>query len=260
MFWFGVVTTVLWLIGLGALAYFDEADLRSLPLNNIGDALAGAFAPVAFLWLFIATWMQRIELGLQRQELADTRAVMDEQRKELERAAKESNHQTTIMQQTLEASQAREVYDELSLLLYFSAKRIFDDTRGIVVQIRSSSGPSYGSGFGKLPREFAISPLDPSTVDAVFDDAREEIKTINKADSFRLYTRAGAPISVDDALNLIRSIHAIAWSVISNPEMGANRLIKARVQGLFMDELASQSEILIRKLSPAAKEVPPPQH
>jgi hypothetical protein len=78
-----------------------------LPLNSIGDVLAGFFAPLAFLWLFAATQLQRTELRLQREELADTRSVLNEQRIELERSAKESNEQTRIMQRTLEASQSR---------------------------------------------------------------------------------------------------------------------------------------------------------
>lgn len=43
-----------------------------LELNALGDMLAGLFAPLAFLWLFVATM-------IQGQELKDNRLVMQEQ-------------------------------------------------------------------------------------------------------------------------------------------------------------------------------------
>lgn len=126
MFWFGIVVTILWLTGICVAVYLSGKDVSTMDLNEIGDALAGAFAPIAFLWLFIATWMQRIELGLQRQELADTREVLREQREELQRSVEESNRQTGIMQRTLEATQSRDIYDEFRLLLYYLAKYVTD--------------------------------------------------------------------------------------------------------------------------------------
>ncbi|MEP1443259.1 MAG: hypothetical protein ABJK39_09650 [Hyphomicrobiales bacterium] len=41
--------------------------------NELGDFLAGAFAPVAFLWLVAAVFIQSRELAAQRQELKFTR-------------------------------------------------------------------------------------------------------------------------------------------------------------------------------------------
>ncbi|WP_064681263.1 hypothetical protein [Rhizobium bangladeshense] len=58
----------------GILAKFGK-----LELNTQGDTLAGFFAPLAFLWLFIATMIQSQELAAQRKEIEDNRAVMKEQ-------------------------------------------------------------------------------------------------------------------------------------------------------------------------------------
>lgn len=58
------------LLGFVDVEFFKKfADLEP---NAIGDALAGFFAPLAFLWLFIATM-------IQGQELADNRKVMEQQ-------------------------------------------------------------------------------------------------------------------------------------------------------------------------------------
>lgn len=106
-------------LGFGAIVLYDRwgevgslfeppgATPGRLPLNSIGDILAGFFAPLAFLWLFVATQLQRKELRLQREELADTRRVSGEQKAELKRSVEESNLQTAIMQKTLDASRSQ---------------------------------------------------------------------------------------------------------------------------------------------------------
>ncbi len=50
--------------------------LACLTSNEIGDFLAGAFAPLAFIWLAFAVFIQARELKAQREELSLTRAEM----------------------------------------------------------------------------------------------------------------------------------------------------------------------------------------
>jgi hypothetical protein len=74
-------------VGYLVLVYFFmtrfETDLTAkfadLGLNELGDMLGGGFAPLAFLWLFVATMMQSQELRLQRKEIEENREVMKEQ-------------------------------------------------------------------------------------------------------------------------------------------------------------------------------------
>ncbi|MQY50075.1 hypothetical protein GAO09_29010 [Rhizobiales bacterium RZME27] len=72
--------------------------------NEVGDFLAGLFAPVAFILLACAVVMQRQELKVTREELADNREVVAEQLKQIriqtamladqQRKAEESAKQT----------------------------------------------------------------------------------------------------------------------------------------------------------------------
>lgn len=48
--------------------------LQCMPANEIGDFLAGAFAPLAFFWLVVTVLVQSQELKAQRHELQLTRA------------------------------------------------------------------------------------------------------------------------------------------------------------------------------------------
>lgn len=50
--------------------------LACLTANEIGDFLAGAFAPLAFIWLAFAVFIQARELKAQREELSLTRQEM----------------------------------------------------------------------------------------------------------------------------------------------------------------------------------------
>jgi hypothetical protein len=85
--WGGAIATALWFFALAALlagsprcadaasGWWGAQFLSCRSANELGDFLAGAFAPVAFLWLVLAVFLQRSELGLQRKELKEARAV-----------------------------------------------------------------------------------------------------------------------------------------------------------------------------------------
>ncbi|MHC2020402.1 hypothetical protein [Methylobacterium sp. CM6247] len=169
-------------VGLGALVLYGRwAEVESLftppksppdrlPLNSIGDVLAGFFAPLAFLWLFVATQLQRKELALQRKELENTRAVLDEQRNELQRAAAESNLQTAIMQETLKYAKEREDYEFFSLKLYFCCRRL---------NLYKNSRVRFPLGEIKLfsvEPEVYISQSDTSTVDLFLENLKASLE------------------------------------------------------------------------------------
>ena len=78
----GKYITVLWLVGSvvfvtlrgwDVLLGFSPYEHRRMAMNELGDFLAGVFAPLAFAWLVLGFYLQRIELRLQREELRATR-------------------------------------------------------------------------------------------------------------------------------------------------------------------------------------------
>ncbi len=70
---------MMWLVTIGYLAILlpvatpIDSRLLALPLHELGDFLAGAFAPLAFAWLVYGYLLQRHELEMQRKELAGQR-------------------------------------------------------------------------------------------------------------------------------------------------------------------------------------------
>lgn len=71
--------------------------LSCLEPNALGDTFAGAFAPVAFVWLVAAVLLQRAELRAQRQELSLTR-------QEFKLTRQEVTAQRTAMEEQVEES------------------------------------------------------------------------------------------------------------------------------------------------------------
>ncbi|VVP23336.1 hypothetical protein PS896_03957 [Pseudomonas fluorescens] len=86
-FW-GVLGTVIYLSIIGTTVSFKLDGFLNLELNELGDFLAGAFGPVAFLWLVLGFLQQGRELKLssdalqlQAQELKNS---VDQQRELVE--------------------------------------------------------------------------------------------------------------------------------------------------------------------------------
>ncbi|MGE0282527.1 MAG: hypothetical protein AB7P20_18215 [Rhizobiaceae bacterium] len=143
----------------------------SLTLNEVGDFLAGAFAPLAFLWLAAAVMIQGQELAAQRQQLKaqlvelkltreEARQTREEYKLSREVAEQAKNEtaaqaataketaafiksQTAIMeQQAVERRQERQ--DEL----------IDDMVDNLATQLRAIA-PSFGFGFdGRVSHDY----------------------------------------------------------------------------------------------------------
>lgn len=65
----GLVITACYLLGATWLLFDRVEQLKTMPLNEIGDFLAGIFGALAFFWLVIGYFMQNSELKLNRKSL-----------------------------------------------------------------------------------------------------------------------------------------------------------------------------------------------
>ncbi|HEY6527283.1 MAG TPA: hypothetical protein VIZ65_01215 [Cellvibrionaceae bacterium] len=99
---FGIVLTIVWLGGCIWSLNKSCKPFASLDLNAQGDFVAGASSALAFLWLFIATMLQKQELGLQRVVSSRQADELEQQRKILEKQAGLVKKQTEIQAATQE--------------------------------------------------------------------------------------------------------------------------------------------------------------
>ncbi len=156
--WSGGALTLLWLIALGWHIWFNhpggliEAP-NALPqdLNNLGDFLAGAFAPLALLWLFIAVMVQAKELSLQRKELRLTRQEFKENRKVAKMQAEEYARHTQLLRD--EAGDRRQGRAQDDLQAETVSLRGWIGRQGILANYRLSKGQSITVSFGDAPED-----------------------------------------------------------------------------------------------------------
>jgi hypothetical protein len=118
-FHFGIITTVVWIVLMG-IAVRDPCRLLTMELNELGDFLAGFFAPLAFLWLVLGYLQQGEELQhstkalqLQAEELRNS---VEQQRElvEVTRQQLDSEREASALEQRTrtEAAKPRFVFKE----------------------------------------------------------------------------------------------------------------------------------------------------
>lgn len=101
----GGALTLIYLVSIGELTWGRIDTLGSMPLNEVGDFLAGAFGPVAFLWLVLGFLQQGEELRMSTKALKDQ---ADELKKTVE-------HQATMASVATKQIKAQEAALELQM-------------------------------------------------------------------------------------------------------------------------------------------------
>jgi len=79
--WFGMAMTFIWLL-LGIVYIANNvgwSNFTSLPIDEMGTFLEGAFAPLAFLWLVIGLFIQQTVLAENNRELRRTNLQSEKQ-------------------------------------------------------------------------------------------------------------------------------------------------------------------------------------
>jgi NADH:ubiquinone oxidoreductase subunit 5 (subunit L)/multisubunit Na+/H+ antiporter MnhA subunit len=118
----GAVLTVIYIMGILVLGFYAEP---RLPFNELGDFFAGFMSPVALAWLIATLFVQRQELALQRQEMAEARQVANEQAIEQRRTAEANLKANLIAERT-----------SLHIMSEQYKKRLEDIKKSIAASIR----------------------------------------------------------------------------------------------------------------------------
>jgi hypothetical protein len=111
----GVLATAVWLILFCAYCCSDWSNIRELRPNEIGDVAAGASAPLAFLWLVVAVFLQKDELRLQRQEIKQSRLTLELQTEELNHLVTQTAKQTLHLEREWTRSESESYFKWLSI-------------------------------------------------------------------------------------------------------------------------------------------------
>jgi len=120
----GQVLTAGWVLAVGIYVYARSEKFAELAPNAVGDFVAGAAAPLAFLWLVVAVFLQKVELGLQRTELKESREAQQRQARETAALVTESRRSGQLALQTKEEQQWKDDEARLDRLIDALAQRV----------------------------------------------------------------------------------------------------------------------------------------
>jgi hypothetical protein len=223
--------SLLW--GLFIVQYFirNYSEVSGLPSNSIGDLLAGFFAPLAFLWLFVATLLQRQELELQRQELTETRKVLGQQREEMEKAANENLEQTKIMKENLRNEGERQIYSEVDIILYSVALYIAANWQRSV--IHSSNYSHYFVDVHKIS-----DAVNRENSDRVY------IATRNSIVGWRQINRAEFSPCSEECQAFINYCFGELGRILSEEKYQTNILVRTRIGALKIDGIVAELDAI----------------
>lgn len=153
-FW-GILGTVVYLIIITGTVAFKFEKFLALELNELGDFLAGAFGPIAFLWLVLGFLQQGRELKLSSEAL-------QLQAEELK---------NSVVQQTKMADAAMQQIESQRISLEFQRHEF---ERSIAPVLRFEPGSRGGGRVGDLVRsatKLVNTGQEVSDVLMVFDPA-----------------------------------------------------------------------------------------
>jgi hypothetical protein len=100
---FGVLVSFIWLLGI---YLFSRSNGYTLPtsLNELGDFLAGIFAPIAFFWLILGYIQQGKQLDQNTRALEQQEKALQLQINEMKESVKQQKEIALINEKTLQAS------------------------------------------------------------------------------------------------------------------------------------------------------------
>lgn len=159
--WFGLATTFVWVL-LGIVYISGNvgwSSFVSLPIDQMGTFLEGAFAPLAFLWLVIGLFIQQTVLAENNRELRRTNLQSEKQTQAI--AATELNaRQETFFKI---AENTRKQLGAISGLLFISSQGPAGD-ENVSQEELNEFWKQYASGdFEVFSRRFLTLGGDPET-------------------------------------------------------------------------------------------------
>lgn len=135
----GYVLTVVWGLVVLGYALSRGSSIFDLVPNEWGDFFAGATAPLAFLWLAVAVFLQKHELELQRQELREARRAQELQAKETGALVERNTEAVGVARQSFAEDKRRAQEVQIGQLIDLLAKRILLYGSSIKIRLGENS-------------------------------------------------------------------------------------------------------------------------
>lgn len=177
--------------------------LRCRSINELGDFLAGAFAPLAFIWLAGAVF-------LQSRELEETRSVLAEQAEESRATRVFIGEQTDILRRGNKAREEKEADEELDQMVraVVLGKIGARELRGERLALDLNMKRNWQKENWPVLSSFTGYPSAYEAFDAMGQNIAHIATLLNNAKEYRLARDQGLPIH--ELVTAIRELKNIA--------------------------------------------------
>lgn len=237
----GYVATGVWIACLAVYAkWLASESILNLKPSEVGDFVAGAAAPMAFLWLVVAVFLQKEELRLQRKELRQSREALHRQADETAALVKHNMDAVSIAQET-RADQRRGVLEN-------EAWKLIETLADL---LRKESNNVYLDS-GEMYSHYALGNRgDPASIDDQFHKLHEALSYWNKKRSkFRSWGER------DTATDAITEIVSVGKRVLQACDSMPDSALAARVAVWKLKDSCTAMEDLLAWMSGAAPIIP----
>lgn len=222
--------------------------LGCLSPNELGDTFAGAFAPVAFVWLVAAVMLQRNELKAQRQELRETREVAEAQVVEARNNVAFMGEQTKLLRLREEVERNAQKDDELRAYIEALNDLIESSLDGIEV------ARYQDDGFGN-EGYFSVAAL-------LINDHRDPLNRLQKyAQSLSTYSiQAYRAVEEGNTLHYsgLESLKSVQshFEAVSTKSNNVSDALKIRCQIIDPDNVSWRIGLLVQLLEDKGQQIP----
>lgn len=193
----GQVFTAIWIAGVGVFTWSRWGELSHCKPNEVGDFIAGAAAPLAFLWLVVAVFLQKVELGLQRTELMESREAQQKQAAETAALVEENRNSVKLAIQARQEQLKKEDEARLDRLIDALGRRIVVRSGDLLLD----RGQGHYRIFGTPPRD--------GRREEIFRAANAELSgslDIVKGSGVRL---ANKSVALEELTTILRTAEAV---------------------------------------------------
>lgn len=185
----GVALTATWVVLIAIYAWNNWADVVGMGPNEIGDALAGAAAPLAFLWLVLGFFQQG-------EELRNSGKALWLQGKELQASVEQQRELVNVTREGIQ-------FESLKL-----EEQRQEGVRNAQPILRLKPGPNWGGSKGARIHTFRLQNIGkPCTDVVVFIDEHINGTTphleTGKAHEFNLELVIGGGAEFDVAITYV---------------------------------------------------------
>lgn len=209
---------------------FAKAD-EALTLNEAGDFAAGAFAPLAFIWLVAAVFLQQEQLKLQARELRASTKALRMQVRETRDLVKKNEAAVTVARESFNEQTSRAKEAQIDRLIDTLARWIYLHAGGLMISNMQRRGDEP---------IFVINADLRDNADAVFRLANSQL--LHKW--LRVHEGDYRPKHKDSFLRSIRDISKWLTAILESEQEGSYPVLRARVEMLELDSFRRQLQMM----------------